>query len=121
VWRAVGERGSKGNIAKLERVHAGPAPAFSKELDAWLVLAEDGRRLRLAADAAGKQLWPTQAEAAHTRAEAAHTRAEAAHTRAEAAHTRAEAAHTRAEAERARANAAAAEVERLRKLLADRG
>ena len=93
VWRAVGERGPKGNFTKLERVHAGPAPAFSEELDAWLVLAEGGRRLRLAADATGKQLWPTQAEAAHTRAEAEH----------------------------ARANAAAAEVERLRKLLADRG
>jgi Uma2 family endonuclease len=86
IWRA--QEGSE-----MARVHAGPAPAFSEELGAWLIVAADGSRLRLAADAAGTQLWPTAAEAEAQRAEA----------------------------EAQRAEAAEAEVARLRRLLDERG
>jgi Uma2 family endonuclease len=61
IWRA-----NEG--AEMTRVHAGPAPAFSEELGAWLIVAADGSRLRLAADAAGHHLWPTAAEAEAARA-----------------------------------------------------
>jgi hypothetical protein len=71
IWRAL--EGSE-----MTRIHAGPGPAFSDELGAWLVVAADGSRLRLAADAAGSNLWPTAAEAEARRAEADPQRAEAA-------------------------------------------
>ncbi|MBM4346089.1 MAG: Uma2 family endonuclease [Deltaproteobacteria bacterium] len=49
---------------RFDRVYAGRGPAFSAELGAWLVEVGtgDGRRLRLATDAAGAQLVPTAEE-----------------------------------------------------------
>jgi hypothetical protein len=47
----------------LSRVYAGEGPAQSAELGAWLVLADGGRKLRLADDPEGQRLWPTAAEA----------------------------------------------------------
>jgi Uma2 family endonuclease len=59
---------------RFRRVHAGPVPAFSRELGAWLVTTDDGKRLRIADDAKGSVLWPTEAE--RERAEKERERAE---------------------------------------------
>lgn len=87
------------------RVYAGPGPAYSAELDAWLVIHGEGpsARLRLTRDAAGTDLVPTAAEA---REAAEHAKREA-----EAARDRAE--HARREAEQ--------ELARLREVLARSG
>ena len=71
IWR----RAVAGNA--MERIYAGDAPAHSPALDAWLIAVdmEKGKHLRLADDADGMQLWPTQAEAAEARADAAEYRA----------------------------------------------
>jgi Uma2 family endonuclease len=63
------------------RVHAGPGPAQSVEVEAWLVVVREGpvARLRLARDAAGSALFPTAAE----RAEQERARAERERARAE--------------------------------------
>ena len=90
VWRRVAE-------GRFERVYAGDGPAFSRELGAWLVVTDEGLRLRIADDAAGSRRWPTAAEAERTAHEAERT------------------AH---EAERAARIAAEAELERLRATLA---
>ena len=55
VWR----RTSKGGF---RRVYAGPGPAFSREFGAWIVVTDEGRRIRLANDAQGRDLWPTEGE-----------------------------------------------------------
>jgi len=54
------------------RVYAGAGPAYSKELDAWLVSVRQGpvARLRVARDAAGQELVPTAEEARQAEAEA---------------------------------------------------
>lgn len=67
VWR----RDANG---RFQRVYAGDGPAPSEALGAWLVVTDGGRRLRLADDAEGQQLWLTEAEAA--RAEIARLRGE---------------------------------------------
>jgi Uma2 family endonuclease len=54
----------------LKRTHAGNGPAWSEEMQAWLVLTEGATRLRLSDDRWGKLLWPTEAEAKATEAEA---------------------------------------------------
>ena len=98
IWRRVGDR--------MERIHAGDAPAYSPALGAWTVLrhTEDGRpRLRVAEDDAGALLWPTEAEAAAAQAQKEAERADDAAARAEEAEARAE--------------AAASEIQRLRALL----
>lgn len=61
VWRA--------NGSELERQHAGATPAWSEEMDAWLVVTDEGARLRLASDRDGEELWPTRAEAAEAEVE----------------------------------------------------
>jgi Uma2 family endonuclease len=55
VWR----RTSKGGF---RRVYAGPGPAFSREFGAWIVVTDEGRHLRVANDAQGRDLWPTAEE-----------------------------------------------------------
>lgn len=50
----------------LKLVYTGEGPARSEVLDAWLVVTDAGRRLRLSDDAAGTALWPTEAEEAAT-------------------------------------------------------
>ena len=54
-----------------ERLYAGAGPTYSPVLGAWVVVTDDGQRLRIAEDQAGVRLWPTQAEAADARARAA--------------------------------------------------
>ena len=51
----------------FRQVYAGDGPAYSEAIDAWLVVTDDGTRLRVADDEAGQQRWPTERE----RAEAA--------------------------------------------------
>jgi hypothetical protein len=84
-------------------VHAGLAPARSEELGAYLVVTDDGTRLRLANDPAGETLWPTAEEAALAQADAERARADDERARANDA--------------RARAQALEAELARLRLLL----
>jgi len=97
VWR-------RDEAGTFRRVYAGAGPARSEELGAWLVVTDDGRRLRLADDSNGTSLWPTEAEA-----ERAAKEAERAAKEAERAAK---------EAERAAKEAAEAEVTRLRVELA---
>ncbi len=47
----------------LKRTHAGNGPAWSEEMQAWLVLTDGATRLRLSDDRWGQLLWPTEAEA----------------------------------------------------------
>ena len=69
-WRWDGEQ--------MARVHAGSGPAWSEELGAWLVITDEGRRLRVAEDEAGTKLWPTEAEEQARLRREAEERAEAA-------------------------------------------
>ena len=71
VWRNAGNQ-----PGALDRVHAGVAPARSEELGAYLVVTDDGTRLRLANDPAGETLWPTAEEAALAQADAERARAD---------------------------------------------
>ena len=87
---------------RFQRVHRGSAPAWSEQLQSWLVVTFDATGaaiLRLARDEQGATLVPTAVEA---RAEAERQRAEAETQRAEAETQRAEAERQRAEAERQR-------------------
>jgi Uma2 family endonuclease len=83
--------------------YAGDGPAYSDELGAWLVITDDGTRLRIADDEAGEHLWPTGMETERARADAERARADAERARADAE-------RTRADAERARADALAAQL-----------
>ena len=72
VW----ERGKAGDF---RRVYVGDGPAWSAYFEAWLVVAADGRTLRLSDDEEGAALWPTEAEeAAKARADTERARADAA-------------------------------------------
>lgn len=51
--------------------YAGDGPAFSERLDAWLVVTDEGRRLRVADDEEGRALWPSPEEAERAAKEAA--------------------------------------------------
>jgi Uma2 family endonuclease len=84
VWRR--EDGS------FVRVYAGEGPFRSPVLDAHLVVVEGGRKLRIASDAEGSQLWPTaeEAERAAKEAERAAKEAERAAKEAERAAKEAE-------------------------------
>lgn len=50
--------------------------AFSEELGAWLVVTEDGQRLRVADDAHGRDFWLTGEESERKTAEEQARRAE---------------------------------------------
>ncbi len=65
----------KGEDGLFVKVYAGAGPSYSAELNAWLHVRMDGSvaRLRIALDAEGKELVPTESE----RAEAEAKRAEA--------------------------------------------
>jgi len=123
VWRLEG--------GHMRRIHAGPSPAFSPEVGAWLVVTDGGLRLRLADDEQGKVLWPTAAEAkeaarqqeaqarqlaeAETKVEqAARQQAEQAQQIAENERHREAAARQQAEKEREREVAARQQAERER-------
>lgn len=96
---------------QMVRVYAGPGPAHSQVLDAWLVVTDRGKRLRIANDRLGRSLWLTQAEEQFQRAE---TEARRAETEAE----RAEMETRRAEMEAERANEAERRLAELRLELA---
>lgn len=55
VWR----RGQGGDF---RQVYRGDGPCHSPELGGWLVVTDDGMRLRIAEDREGTRLWPTIAE-----------------------------------------------------------
>jgi Uma2 family endonuclease len=84
------------------RVYAGPGPVKSDVLGAWLVVADGGAHVRLARDAAGKELVP----AARERAAAAEERATTAEEQARNERERAAAAEQQARDDRDRAAAA---------------
>ena len=118
IWRRL----AAGDHVDMERLYAGPAPAYSPALDAWVVSTDGGDYLRVADDADGAQLWLTkdEAEAAQVeverqRAEAAREVAEAERSRADTECERAEAQRQRAEAERKRAQAQRQRAEAERK------
>ncbi len=46
----------------FRRVYAGDGPARSDELGAWMVITNEGLRLRVADDRAGGKLWPIETE-----------------------------------------------------------
>jgi Uma2 family endonuclease len=98
------------------RVYAGPGPVESKALGAFLVVVEDGARVRVARNAAGTDLVLTGDERA--RAEREHAQAE--RERADAADERAQVERERAQVERERADAAEARVRELEALLRSR-
>jgi Uma2 family endonuclease len=80
------------------RVYAGPGPAESVVLRAWLVVTDGGERVRLAHDAEGRDLIPTpqeQADAERQRARAAEQQARTAEQQARAATERAETAEAK--------------------------
>jgi len=57
VWRRT-------RMGEFRLEYAGDGPAYSEELGAWLVVTDEGQRLRIADDEAGERLWWTVAEAA---------------------------------------------------------
>jgi len=52
VWRRAEDGG-------FQRLYAGPGPARSERLGAWIVVTSEGRRVRVADDPDGRMLWPT--------------------------------------------------------------
>lgn len=100
LWR----RTPKGSF---KRVYSGDGPVLSRELGSWVVVTNGGTRLRVADDAAGTKLWPTEEESARQDAEREREQAE---------QEREQAVRARTEAEKAR-DAAEAEIARLRALL----
>ena len=71
VWRRT-------RAGAFRREYAGDGPAYSEELAAWLVVTDEGARLRIADDEAGAQLWPTEAEVERAAKETERARADAA-------------------------------------------
>jgi hypothetical protein len=102
------------------RTYAGDGPARSKALDAYLVVVAGGRKLRLARDPAGMDLWLTAEES--QRAAKEKERAEKEWERAEKERERAEKERERAakEQERAAKEAAFARIRELEAELASR-
>lgn len=77
----------------FRQLYRGDGPCRSPEMGAWLVVTDDGTRLRLADDRDGLRLWPTTAERESERAERESERATS---------LEAEVARLRAEVERLR-------------------
>jgi hypothetical protein len=80
---------------RFVRAYAGDGPAESQVLGAHLVVVDDGKKLRVADDADGAQLWPTATEAERTAKEAERTAKEAERTAKEVERTAKEAALAR--------------------------
>lgn len=102
----------------MKREHAGSGPAWSHELQAWLVLTEAGTRLRIADDRAGSRLWPTEAEAQAAALQASEQAREAAEAAQHAAETAQAAQTLRADEAEAVRQQAEAELVELRRRLA---
>ncbi len=62
VWRREGDA--------FSRIYAGPGPAYSPAVDAWLFAASEGQVLRIASDEAGTAWWTTGEEAERAAKEA---------------------------------------------------
>ncbi len=60
----------------FDRIYAGEGPVFSREVSGWLIVVDEGRKLRLADDQEGIDLWLTKEEAERTAKEAALARIE---------------------------------------------
>jgi Uma2 family endonuclease len=99
VWRRT-------KAGAFRQMYAGDGPAYSDELGAWLVVTDQGTRLRVADDDAGERLWLTGAEASDARADDERARADAERARADDE-------RARADDERARADALAARLAEL--------
>jgi Uma2 family endonuclease len=95
----------------LKRTHAGSGPAWSEEMQAWLVVTDRATRLRLSDDRWGQHLWPTEAEAKAREVEAKAREVEAKVREAEAKAHEAEAKAREAEAKAREAEAKAREAE----------
>ena len=92
------------------RAYAGPGPAESVVLRAWLVVTDGGERVRLAHDAEGRDLIPTQEE----QADAARQQARTAEQQARTAEQQARTATERAETAEAKVQQLEEELARLR-------
>ena len=106
--------------------YAGAGPAWSKELDCWLVVTGHGekRRLRLARDAKGKDLVPTTEELRAAADQRANTEAQRANTEMQRANSEAhgrEAAERRADIEARAREQAERQVAELKAMLAPKG
>jgi Uma2 family endonuclease len=113
VWR-------RSDTGVFQRADSGDGPYASETLGALLVVVDDGRSLRIADDAAGAHLWPTEAEAERAGREAERAATEAARAETEAARAEAEAARAKTETERQLRERAEARVRELEAELAKR-
>jgi Uma2 family endonuclease len=98
------------------RVDSGDGPFASEVLGAFLLVTDDGRSLRLADDAAGSRLWPTETEAERAGRGAERAAKEAERAGKEAERAAKEAARVETETERAAKEAACAKAEAERLL-----
>jgi len=105
---------------EFRQEYAGDGPAYSEELGAWLVVTDEGARLRIADDEAGERLWWTVGEADRAAKEMERAAKEAALAGEERERAAKEAALAGEERERAAREAAEAELVRLRAQLAER-
>jgi len=48
--------------ASFDRVYAGDGPVYSKAIDAWVIVVDEGRKLAIADDEAGTSWWMTREE-----------------------------------------------------------
>jgi Uma2 family endonuclease len=55
----------------LARIYAGSGPAFAPAINAWLVVTDEGKKLRIADDEAATRFWHTAEEAERAAKEAA--------------------------------------------------
>jgi Uma2 family endonuclease len=113
VWR-------RSDTGVFQRADSGDGPFASETLGAFLVVIDDGRSLRIADDAAGARLWPTEAEAERAGREAERAATEAARAETEAARAETEAARAKTETQRQLRERAEARVRELEAELAKR-
>jgi Uma2 family endonuclease len=95
----------------FRRVDSGDGPFASEVLSAFLLVTDDGRSLRIADDAAGSRLWPTEAEDERAGREAERAAKEAERAGKEAERAAKEVERAGKEAERAAKEAARVETE----------
>jgi Uma2 family endonuclease len=114
VWR-------RSDAGVFERAHSGDGPFASETLGAFLVLADERRSLRVAEDAAGARLWPTEAEAERAMREAERAMRETERAMTETERTMREDGRAEIETERRLRERAEARVVELEAELAKRG
>jgi Uma2 family endonuclease len=99
------------------RLYAGNGPVHSPVIEAWLVVVDEGRRLRIARDQAATQFWMTSEEAERAAKEAERAARHVERAAKEAERTAKEAERTAKEAERTAKEAALLRVAELEALL----